>query len=102
MGLFSFLGAGKIKEVLKKGAVVVDVRSPHEYDNGRVPNSLNIPIERIAANIERLKEMNVPIVFCCSTDNRSQKAKAIMKASGLKDVYDAGSWQRVVKILKTI
>jgi rhodanese-related sulfurtransferase len=43
--MFGFLfGKNNIKEAIKKGAVIIDVRTPHEYDNGRVPRSINIPL----------------------------------------------------------
>ncbi len=99
MALFSFLGTGSIKEALQKGAVVIDVRTPQEFDQGRVPDSINIPVHKIAANAERIKNMNRPIVFCCASGIRSGTAKGIMKQQGLKEVYAAGSWEQILKIL---
>ena len=55
MGLLSFFGFGKssIKEALRKGAIIIDVRHVNEYDQGRVPESINIPLNLITSNIER-------------------------------------------------
>lgn len=104
MGLLSFLGFGnnKIKDVLRKGAVVIDVRTPQEFDSGKVPDSINIPLDRIAANAERIKNMNRPVIFCCASGARSGNATGIMKQKGLKEVYNGGSWYSVLKILKSI
>lgn len=102
MSLFSFLGTGTIKEALKKGAVVIDVRTPQEYDRGKVPGSINIPIDRIAASIERIKNFEKPIVFCCASGIRSRTAKSIVSQQGLKDVYAAGSWEKVLKIINSL
>lgn len=104
MGLFSFLGFGgsKAKEALRKGAIVIDVRTPQEFDGGKVPESINIPVDRIAANAERIKNMNRPVVFCCTSGARSGNAVSMMKQKGLKDVYNGGSWTNVLKILNSL
>ena len=104
MGLFSFLGlgGGKIKDALRRGAMVIDVRTPQEFDGGKVPESINIPVDRIAANAERIKNMNRPIIFCCSSGSRSGNAASIMKQKGMKEVYNGGSWENVLKLLKSL
>jgi rhodanese-related sulfurtransferase len=95
--LFGF-GKNKIKEALRNGAVIIDVRSPGEYDRGKVPGSMNIPVDRIQANTERIKSMKKPVVLCCASGTRSSIAKRILKASGLSEVYNGGSWESVLKI----
>lgn len=98
--MFSFWGLGKnkIKEALQKGAVVIDVRTPHEFDRGKVPGSVNIPVDRIESGIERIKAMKKPVVLCCASGMRSGAAKKILVASGLQEVYNGGSWESVLKI----
>ena len=104
MGLFSFLGLGghKIKDALRRGAIVIDVRTPQEFDQGKVPQSINIPVDRIAANAERIKSMNRPVIFCCASGARSSNAATIMKQKGLKEVYNGGSWYNVLKMIKNL
>lgn len=104
MGFLSFLGFGnnKIKDALRKGAVIIDVRTPQEFDGGKVPDSINIPVDRIAANAERIKNMNRPVIFCCASGARSGNATDIMKQKGMKEVYNGGSWYGVLKILKSL
>ncbi len=104
MGLFSFLGFGsnKIKYALRRGTIEIDVRTPREFDQGKVPASINIPVDRIAANAERIKNMNRPVVFCCASGSRSSTAVTIMKQKGMKEVYNGGSWYDVIKILKSV
>ena len=104
MSLLSFLGlgGGKVKDALRRGAIVIDVRTPQEFDQGKVPDSINIPVDRIAANADRIKGMNCPVVFCCASGSRSSNAAAIMKQKGMKEVYNGGSWYDVLKILKSL
>lgn len=104
MSLLSILGFGKSKitNALRNGGIVIDVRTPQEFDRGKVPESINIPVDRIAANAERIKGMNRPVIFCCASGNRSSSAVNIMKEKGLKDVYNGGSWVSVIKILNKL
>ena len=97
-GLFK----NKIKEALQKGAVIIDVRTPHEFDNGKVPGSINIPVDRISVSVERIRSMNKPVVIICESGARSSKAKNILKSAGLNEVYNGGSWQSVLRILNKL
>jgi phage shock protein E len=103
MSLFSFLGFGntKIKEALRKGALIIDVRSPGEFDRGKIPESVNIPVDRIPINSERLKSMKRPIIFCCSSGDRSNQAVQLMKQKGVKEVYNGGNWHRLLRIVNS-
>ena len=46
MSFLSFLGLGpdKIKEALRKGAVIIDVRTANEFDMGKIPVPLIFPL----------------------------------------------------------
>ena len=98
MGLLSFLGFGKssVKDALQKGAII------NEYDQGRVPESINIPLNMISFNIERIKGMERPVVLCCASGNRSGQAARILKSNGIKEVHNGGSWMSVLKIVKEL
>ena len=103
MSFFSQLfGGNRIKAALKKGAVIIDVRTPNEFDQGRVSDSINIPLDRIAVNATRIKEMHRPVIFCCASGARSAQAVQIMKAKGLKEVYNGGSWLKVMKMIREL
>jgi len=104
MSFLSFLGFGqdKIKEALRKGAVIIDVRTANEFDMGKIPGSVNIPVDRIGINSQRIKGMNRPVIFCCNSGHRSRQALAIMKERGLQEAYAAGSWERLLKIVNRL
>ena len=97
-GLFK----NNVKEALKKGAVIIDVRTPHEFDNGKVPGSINIPVDRISSNIERIRSIKKPVVVVCESGARSSQAKSILKSAGINEVYNGGSWESVLKILNKL
>jgi len=103
MGLFSFLSFGSnIKQALRNGAVIIDVRTVHEYDQGRIKGSLNIPLDRISASIERIKGLNKPVIFVCNSGNRSGSALRAVKQNGLKEVYNGGNWESVLKKINSL
>jgi len=96
MGLLDFLGFGnKIKQALQEGAVIIDVRTAQEFDQGRAPGSINIPVDRISMNIERIKSMNKPVVLCCASGVRADQALRTLKSKGITNVYNGGSWERI-------
>ena len=99
MGLFSFLGfSDKIGQALRQGAMIVDVRPAYAFDQrGRVPGSINIPLDRIPINISRIKAIKRPIIVCCEYGTDCANAVRLLKASGIKEVYHGGSWQSVLR-----
>lgn len=101
LSLFGF-GKNKIKEALQRDAVIIDVRTAHEYDQGHIPGSVNIPVDRINSSGERIKAMKKPVVLCCASGMRSGTAAGILKSKGIKDVYNGGSWISVMKLLKSL
>ena len=104
MGLLSLLGvgSGKIKATLRKGAIIIDVRTAAEYDRGHIPDALNIPVDRITISQQRIKAANKPVIVCCNSGDRSNTALQLLKEQGLKEVYNGGSWEKLLKLLRRI
>ncbi|HEV8286303.1 MAG TPA: rhodanese-like domain-containing protein [Chitinophagaceae bacterium] len=104
MSILSILGIGngKIKEALRQHATIIDIRTAHEFDQGKVRGSINIPIDRISINLERIRHMRKPIIICSSSDSENEKAISFLKANGIKEIYNGGSWTRVLKLIKSI
>lgn len=93
-GLFS----NKIKKALRDGAVIIDVRPAYAFDqHGRVPRSINIPVDRIPINVERIRDMKKPVIICCAYGSDCGRAVRLLKASGINEVYNGGSWQSLIK-----
>ena len=104
MSIFSFLGIGngKIKDALRNNAVIIDVRTAQEFDHGHIPKSINIPVDRMNISAERIKAMKRPVILCCNSGARSGQALQALKSKGMKEVYNGGSWQNVLKVLERI
>lgn len=83
-----------LAQLIKDGAVIIDVRSKSEFASGHVKGSINIPLEQIAASAEKLKS-HKHVITCCRSGNRSGMAKRTLESKGLKNVTNGGSWQNV-------
>jgi phage shock protein E len=79
-------------DLLKKGAIILDVRSKAEYLGGHIKGSTNIPVDTLRNNLSKLKDKNQPIITCCASGMRSASAKSILKSSGYSQVYNGGGW----------
>lgn len=78
--------------LMKLGAVIVDVRSKSEFAGGHVKGSINIPLDTLPHNLNKLKDKNKPVITCCASGMRSASAKGILKSSGYTEVHNGGGW----------
>jgi rhodanese-related sulfurtransferase len=81
-------------ELLKQGAVILDVRSKGEYQGGHIKGSLNIPVDVLRNNLSKLNKEK-PIITCCASGMRSASAKSILKSNGFTEVYNGGGWMNL-------
>ena len=89
------LGLGptiKYDQLVKQGAVILDVRTKAEYQTGHIRGSINIPVDQLANNLSRLPDKQKTVITCCASGIRSASAKNILQANGYKNVYNAGNW----------
>lgn len=78
-------------DLVKQGAVIVDVRSKREYEEGHIKNSLNIPVDQLDKNLSKLSK-DKTIITCCASGMRSASAKSILQNNGYKNVHNGGGW----------
>lgn len=78
----------ELEELVKKGAILIDVRSPQEYEEGHLDNAILIPEYDINKKILDRFNINDEIILYCSTGNRSKKAKKKMEKMGYIKVYN--------------
>jgi rhodanese-related sulfurtransferase len=100
--MFDFLfGNSKLKTALRQGGVIIDLRSPRRFDEGHIPDAINIPVDRIPINLSRLKGMNIPIILCGDTDDITH-ARHQLQGHGVKEVHSGGSWTRLLRIVHSL
>lgn len=67
----------------REGAVLVDVREPHEWRAGRAHGARHIPLDQLPASLDQLPR-TAPIYLICATGNRSRTAAAYLKKAGFE------------------
>ncbi len=77
--------------IKEKQGTVVDVRSFGEFQGGNVVGSINIPLQEIPQRIEELKSLEMPLLLCCASGNRSGQAQRYLSQQGIT-CHNAGSW----------
>jgi phage shock protein E len=92
----TLLGIGPVvnyADLVKQGAIILDVRSKGEFEGGHIKGSMNISVDTLEHNLAKLKDRNKPIITCCASGMRSASAKNILKSNGYLEVYNGGSWK---------
>lgn len=98
LGYFKKLFGGasvKYNELVKNGAIIVDVRSVAEFRAGHIPGSKNFPVDSIRNKVAELKKFNKPVITVCRSGARSGMAKGILKSAGI-EAYNGGPWTRLI------
>lgn len=95
MGLFNLFQKTDFNQELQnynntKGAVLIDVRTPEEYQGGRVPGSRNLPLQQISNIQKRIYNKATPLYIYCHSGARSRQAVSAVKQMGYTNVKDMG------------
>ena len=74
---------------LKKGVLLIDVRSPQEYIEGHIDGSISIPEYEILKKINKyVLNKNDEIIVCCQSGYRSKKAQKELQKRGYTNVFN--------------
>ena len=63
------------------GAVLIDVREPHEWRAGHARGARHIPLAQLPGSIDQLPR-EAPVYLICATGNRSRTAAAYLHKTG--------------------
>lgn len=72
----------------REDAVVLDVRSMNEFQEGHIGGARNVPfdaLEKHRAQLDKLADR--PVIVCCTAGARSPKAAGWLTAHGFESVY---------------
>ena len=79
------------KELMQRGAVILDVRSKGEFASGHIKGAKNIPLDVLGNNLNGL-DKSKPVITCCASGMRSGAAKGMLKSKGFNEVHNGGAW----------
>ena len=102
MSIFSLFGGNtknqKVQELLNKGALIIDVRTPAEYSEGHITQSVNIPLNLIPSKINELKRKDKAIITCCRSGARTFIAADQCKKAGI-EAENGGPWNSLQQMM---
>ena len=95
MGFFDFFRGVDINEGVRQyqqspGAVLLDVRTPQEYSQGRIPGSRNLPLGETQQLAQMVPDRDVPVFVYCLSGARSGRAAAALRRMGYRNVINIG------------
>jgi phage shock protein E len=88
----------EVAKWIKKGAVLVDVRTKIEVRKDPVPGATNIPLPKLEGALPELPRNKTFVTFCLR-GGRAERAKNLLEANGLK-VINGGGYKSILKILE--
>ena len=95
MGITSLFGrkdinVGMMQFLEEPNVVLLDVRTPAEYMEKRIPGSINLPLDEIGKIKFKVTDPNTPIYLYCRSGNRSHTALGVLQKLGYTHVFDIG------------
>lgn len=90
----------------RKAHVLLDVRDQHQYVIASLPDSLNVPFDKLLERLDAVRTAAerheggkcVPVYVICRRGNDSQLAVEVLRHAGFNSVYDiAGGLQSWVE-----
>jgi phage shock protein E len=76
--------------LVKGGAQIIDVRTREEFNSRHVKGSLNIPLQNLPTQLNKISKEK-PVIVCCASGMRSGSAKTVLQSKGYT-VYNGGGW----------
>lgn len=79
-------------ELIKNGAVVIDVRTPMEFKQSHAKGSKNIPLQDFDKHVTSF--VNKEVIVVCRSGGRASQAVRMLKSQKII-AYNAGAWQNL-------
>jgi rhodanese-related sulfurtransferase len=77
--------------VQRQGALLLDVRSPEEFEERHPREAVNVPLPELAKRLSELGAHDRPIVVYCHTGVRASIAKKKLIEAGFSNVHNLGA-----------
>ena len=95
MSFFNFFKQLDINKGLKEyaeteKAVLLDVRTPQEYREGHIPESINVPLQTIDKVTSIAENKDTVLYVYCYSGARSRQATVMLQHMGYTNVQNIG------------
>ena len=79
------------RQLVRDGAVLLDVRTRGEFRAGHIPGAVNIPVHRLEKRLGELGDRDKAVVVYCRSGRRSASAVRFLRRAGFVAVHDLGA-----------
>jgi rhodanese-related sulfurtransferase len=74
--------------LINKGALVIDVRKPEEYEKGHIVNARNVPLERVQQDDAAINKQKSKILLAvCGDGASSGRAAGHLRKAGYENAF---------------
>jgi len=91
-------GQTDVRQLVRCGARLLDVRTPAEFAEEHVPGATNIPVQELQERLGELGATDRPLVVYCRSGARSARATALLRAHGFNAVHDVGGLEEAMNL----
>lgn len=88
----------RINDFLSRDAVILDVRTPREFNNGAIKGAKHIPLQELHNRVSEVKQWNKPVIIYCQAGVRAAKATKYLTLNNIEAINGGG----VLKLSKTL
>lgn len=89
---FTQVSANDAVRLINRGAIVIDVRKPEEFQDGHILNARNVELETLESDPSAIKKRkNKAILAVCENGLKSGRAANALRKAGFEDVYSIKS-----------
>ncbi len=89
----------KAQQMLRNGATVIDVRTEQEYAQQHIAGALNLPLESLSDNLDRVP--SGILLLHCKSGMRSNMATGLLRKNGYREAYNLGGFDRARSIIES-
>lgn len=82
------------KELVRQGALLLDVRTKEEYESGHIKGAKNVPVADLGYASDKFKKDRA-VITCCRSGARSKMAQGLLRKKGFQKVYNGGAWTKL-------
>lgn len=91
----------QVRQFLKEGALVLDVRTKQEFQEGHVDGAVHLPLDQVPGSIASVEKNKDRVILChCLSGGRSAIAAARLKRAGYQKAFNLGSLKRANALVR--
>ena len=82
------VSAADAVRLINKGALVIDVRKPEEFESGHIVNARNVPLDRMQKGEETVHKQKSKILLAvCGDGSTSGRAAGYLRKAGFENAF---------------